>query len=75
MLCVLAGPPPRPEGRRPTVISRLLDRVAFFLFGMRDPEARTPRVVPGNGTHGGSGGQSPPLVPYSRDWDPENRIT
>lgn len=56
------------------MITRLLDRLAFIVFGQRDPGTTPPTWIPGNGTHGGQGGQTPPYVPYSRDWDPENRI-
>lgn len=56
------------------MIGRFADRLAFVIFGQRDPDARPPTVVPGNGSYGGSGGQIPPYVPYSRDWDPRHRI-
>lgn len=54
--------------------TRFFDRVAFVIFGQRDPAARTPTTIAGNGGHGGPGGQSPPYVPYSPDWDRQNRI-
>jgi len=44
------------------------------VFGQRDGEAKAFGWVPGNGSYGGSGGQVPPYVPYSRDWDRKNRI-
>lgn len=56
------------------VVSRLLDRLAFLIFGQRDADARSVWFVPGNGGRGGSGGQVPPHVPYDPDWDPKNQI-
>ena len=37
--------------------------------------AQTPWWSPGQGGHGGDGGQSPPIVPYNPDWDVKNRIS
>lgn len=52
---------------------RLMDRVAFTIFGQRDPNSGVVDWLAGNGGHGGDGGQTPPYVPYNPDWDPKNR--
>ena len=71
----------RLAGRGKALVSRLsrplvraLDRLSFVIFGQRAPEIRAVGWIPGNGGHGGDGGQAPPWVPYNPDWDPENRI-
>lgn len=48
--------------------------LGLTVFGHRDPDSRDVTFVPGGGTHGTTGGQVPPYVPYNRDWDPKNRI-
>lgn len=50
-------------------VRRTTDRLAFVVFGQRDPNSKTVAWLPGHGTHGGAGGQSPPYVPYNPDWD------
>jgi len=52
---------------------RVLDRLAFTIFGQRDPNSKKVGWGPGQGTHGGAGGQAPPYVPYNPDWDPTRR--
>lgn len=54
-------------------LKRAFDRLAFIVFEERDPNSKTVGWLPGQGTHGGSGGQSPPYVPYNPDWDPRKR--
>lgn len=49
-------------------MGRLLDRLAFIIFGQRADGAGDANNVPGNGGRGG-GNQVPPYVPYSREWD------
>lgn len=44
-----------------------------IVFGQRDPGAKSFGWLPGHGSHGGTGGQTPPYVPYNPDWDPKNR--
>lgn len=44
------------------------------VFGQRDGDAKAFGWLPGNGSYGGTGGQVPPYVPYSKDWDPKNRM-
>lgn len=51
----------------------LADAVSDAVFGHRDPDAEDVNGMPGGGGHGGSGGQVPPHVPYSRDHDPRRR--
>ena len=51
-------------------LKRALDRLAFTIFGQRDPNSKKVGWGPGQGTHGGAGGQTPPYVPYNPDWDP-----
>lgn len=51
-----------------------LRQLGFAIFGQRDPAARPVMWVSGAGTHGGTGGQVPPVVPYNPDWDPDKRI-
>jgi len=70
----MSAPKPRRRRLRIPVLERLLDRMSFVVFGQRAPESRPVGWVPGNGGHGGEGGQTPPWVPYNLDWDPENRI-
>ena len=65
---------PRRRWLRIPVLERLFDRMSFVIFGQRAPESRPVGWVPGNGSHGGEGGQTPPWVPYNPDWDPDNRI-
>ena len=47
-----------------------MDRLAFTIFGQRDPDSKKVGWGPGQGTHGGAGGQTPPYVPYNPEWDP-----
>ncbi len=54
-------------------LQRALDRLAFTIFGQRDPNSKKVGWGPGQGTHGGAGGQTPPYVPYNPDWDPTKR--
>lgn len=56
------------------IANQVLDRMSFVIFGQRAPEARFIGWLPGNGGHGGDGGQVPPWVPYNPDWDLKNRI-
>jgi hypothetical protein len=51
---------------------RAFDRLAFVIFGQRDPNAKKVGWLPGSGGHG-DGGQAPPYVPYNPDWDPKLR--
>lgn len=53
-------------------MNRLLDRLAFIVFGQRADGAGDANNVPGNGGRGG-GNQVPPYVPYDSWWDPRNR--
>ena len=57
-----------------TASTRGLDRAAEIAFGQRATDARPVNWVPGQGTHGSTGGQVPPYVPYNPDWDPKRRI-
>lgn len=43
------------------------------VFGQRADGAKGFGWLPGHGSHGGSGGQVPPYVPFSEDWDPKDR--
>jgi hypothetical protein len=54
-------------------LKRALDRIAFAVFEERDPNSKTVGWLPGQGSHGGYGGQVPPYVPYNPDWDPTRR--
>jgi hypothetical protein len=54
-------------------LRRAFDHVAFVVFGQRDPNSKAVGWLPGQGTHGGAGGQTPPYVPYNPDWDPALR--
>lgn len=50
----------------------VLDRLAFGIFKQRAPDSEPVTWLPGQGTHGGEGGQTPPYVPYNPDWDPKS---
>jgi hypothetical protein len=65
--------PKSKSGARQGPIGRLLDRLAFVIFGQRAPDSKPVTWIPGSGGHGGEGGQTPPYVPYNPDWDPANR--
>lgn len=54
-------------------VKRGLDRLAFIIFEERDPNSKVVGWGPGQGTHGGAGGQVPPYVPYNPDWDPSRK--
>lgn len=51
-----------------------VDHLAFVVHGQRDPRSPPITFIAGSGSHGGAGGQVPPLVPYSPAWDPDRRI-
>lgn len=56
-----------------TTLRRNADRIAFVLFGQRAPGTRSIGWLPGNGGHGGNGGQVPPFVPHDVEWEPSRR--
>lgn len=57
------------EWIRSRPVKRALDRLAFMIFGARDPGSGNVTWIAGHGTHGSEGGQVPPYVPYNPDWD------
>lgn len=54
-------------------LKRGFDRLAFIVFEQRDPNSGSVTWLPGHGSHGGAGGQTPPYVPYNPFWDPSRQ--